>query len=67
MEILALGRRRRLLEETFEKMLEEDFENRVVPFDTAAAKAAARKATIATRNVRHFEQLNLDVTDPWSK
>jgi predicted nucleic acid-binding protein len=92
LELLANGRRRRLLEEAFRKMLEEDFEGRVVPFDEAAADAAgriaaerprrgrtieirdvqiagiaaARKAAIATRNVRHFEGLGPDVIDPWS-
>jgi predicted nucleic acid-binding protein len=91
LEILAAGRRRRLLE-AFRKALEEDFEGRIVPFDEASAQfagriaaarrrvgrtietrdvqiaaiAAARKATIATRNVRHFEGLELDLIDPWS-
>ena len=92
LEILASGRRRRLLEEAFGKMLEEDFEGRIVPFDEAAAQfagriaaerrrtgrsieirdvqiagiAGARKATIATRNVRHFQELGLELIDPWS-
>jgi predicted nucleic acid-binding protein len=92
LELLANGRRRRLLEQAFSKMLEEDFEGRVVPFDEAAAEAAgriaaerrrrgrtieirevqiagiasARKAVIATRNVRHFEGLGPEVIDPWS-
>jgi len=92
LEILASGRRRRLLEEAFSKTLEEDFEGRVVPFDEAAAQfagqiaaerrrlgrsveirdvqiagiAAARKAAIATRNVRHFEGLGPELIDPWS-
>jgi len=92
LELLASGRRRRLLEEAFSKALEEDFEGRVVPFDEAAAQsagqiaaerrrlgrsieirdvqiagiAAARRATIATRNVRHFEGLGPALIDPWS-
>jgi predicted nucleic acid-binding protein len=92
LEILASGRRRRLLEEAFSKILEEDFEGRVVPFDEGAANAAgriaaerrrlgrsieirdlqiagiaaARKAAIATRNVRHFEELGPDLINPWS-
>ena len=92
LEILASGRRRRSLEEAFSKMLEEDFEGRIVAFDDAAAHsagriaadrrrlgrtieirdvqiagiAAARKAAIATRNVRHFEGLGLELIDPWS-
>lgn len=92
LEILAAGRRRRQLEEAFEKALEEDFESRVLPFDQAAAQAAgriaaerrragrtvevrdvqiagivsARKATLATRNTRHFEGCGLVLIDPWS-
>jgi len=91
LELLASGRRRRLLEEAFSKALEEDFEGRVVSFDEAAAQsaariaadrrrlgrtveirdvqiagiAAARKAAIATRNVRHFEGLGPELINPW--
>jgi hypothetical protein len=89
---LEAGRRRRLLEEAFAKTLEEDFEGRVLAFDTPAAQAAgriaaerrrlgraveirdvqiagiaaSRKATVATRNVRHFEGCELTLIDPWS-
>lgn len=92
LDLLAAGRRRRILEEAFAKALEEDFEGRVLPFDQAAAQAAgriaaerrragrtveirdvqiagiaaARKATIATGNLRHFEGLGLALVDPWS-
>lgn len=92
LEVLAVGRRRRQLEEAFEIALEEDFEGRVLPFDKAAAQAAgrigaerrragrpieirdvqiagivsARKATLATRNTRHFEGAGLTLIDPWS-
>jgi len=92
LELLEAGRRRRHLEEAFETMLEEDLENRVLPFDPAAAQAAgriaaerrragrtvefrdvqiagiatARKATLATRNLRHFEGLGLALVNPWS-
>lgn len=92
LELLAAGRRRRQLEDAFAKALEEDFENRVLPFDQAAAQAAgriaaerrhagrtveirdvqiagivnARKATLATRNTRHFEGCGLTLVDPWS-
>ncbi len=31
-----------------------------------AGIASARKATLATRNLRHFEGLGLDLIDPWS-
>lgn len=44
LEILAAGRRRRRLEDAFEDTLEKDFENRVLPFDLAAAEAAGRLA-----------------------
>jgi toxin FitB len=39
-EILAAGRRRQELDDTFAKALEEDFEGRVLPFDQTAARAA---------------------------
>jgi predicted nucleic acid-binding protein len=90
-EALADGRRRRRLEEVFNRALEEDFEGRVLPFDQAAARAAAmiaaqqrragrpveirdvqiagitamRKATLATRNTRHFQGLGIHLVDPW--
>ncbi|HVT57994.1 MAG TPA: type II toxin-antitoxin system VapC family toxin [Thermoanaerobaculia bacterium] len=92
LELLAAGRRRRVLEEAFARALEGDFENRVLSFDAAAAQVAgrlaaqqrrsghpveirdvqiagiavARKATLATRNLRHFEGLGLKLIDPWS-
>lgn len=31
-----------------------------------AGIAAARKATLATRNIRHFEGIGLNLVDPWS-
>lgn len=92
LELLAAGRRRRMLEEAFTRMLDDDFEGRVLSFDSAAAHAAgriaaerrqsgrpveirdlqiagiatARKAAVATRNVRHFHGLGLIVIDPWA-
>lgn len=92
LELLARGRKRKLLEEAFEKSLEEDLEGRVLSFDVIAAQeagrvaaerrragrtieirdvqiagiAAARRATIATRNRRHFEGLRLSLVDPWA-
>ncbi len=92
LELLADGRRRRELEDAFAKALEEDFEDRVLPFDRAAAQAsgeiaarrrhagraveirdaqiagiaAARKATLATRNTRHFEGIGIALVDPWA-
>ena len=89
--LLPKGRRRQSLESAFARLLEEDLENRVLDFDSAAATEAAalaaarqragrpvdmrdtqiagialaRRATLATRNVRHFQDLNLSVVDPW--
>jgi predicted nucleic acid-binding protein len=90
--LLPPGRRRRALERAFTLLVEEDLENRVLGFDTAAATAAAglagarqqagrpvemrdtqiagialaRRATLATRNVRHFADLTVPVIDPWT-
>lgn len=89
--LLPDGKRRRALETAFERLLKDDLENRVLPFDSAAAEQAAmlaarrqqagqpvdmrdtqiagialsRRATIATRNVRHFSDLNVAVANPW--
>jgi predicted nucleic acid-binding protein len=89
--LLPQGRRRQSLEQAFDRLLEEDLENRVLDFDsTAATEAAAlaaarqkagrpvdmrdtqiagialaRRATLATRNVRHFQDLRVSVIDPW--
>jgi len=89
--LLPKGRRRQLLESAFDQLLEEDLENRVLDFDSAAATEAAalaaarqkagrtvdmrdtqiagialaRRATLATRNVRHFQDLSVTVIDPW--
>lgn len=89
--LLPAGRRRSGLEESFERLLSEDFEHRILPFDAeAAAQAAvigaarqragrpvdmrdtqiagiavARRALLATRNLRHFEGLSTPVVSPW--
>ena len=93
LELLAVGRRRRQLEDAFARAVEEDFEGRVLPFDQeaaweAASRAAerraagkpvdfrdieiagiisARRATLVTRNVRHFQDLGIRVVDPWAR
>jgi predicted nucleic acid-binding protein len=92
LELLAVGRRRQSLENSFALALRVPFAGRVVPFDESAAQAAgrigaarrkvgrpieirdlqiagiaiARKASIATRNIRHFEGLGIDLINPWS-
>jgi predicted nucleic acid-binding protein len=89
--LLPKGRRRNTLEKAFARLLEEDLENRVLDFDSAAAAEAAllaagrqkagrpvdirdtqiagialaRRATLATRNARHFADLKVPVVDPW--
>lgn len=89
--VLPKGKRRRALEAAFARLLTEDLEDRVLPFDTAAATEAAllaaerrkagrmvdfrdtqiagialsRRATVATRNTRHFQDLRVPVVDPW--
>lgn len=89
--LLPDGRRRKTLESAFERLLKEDLDGRILPFDSAAAAEAAmlaakrqqaghpvdmrdtqiagialaRRATIATRNTRHFSGLNVDVVNPW--
>lgn len=90
LEVLPAGRRRQRLERTFEAVLAEDFENRVLAFDRAAAEAAgvllarlqrigrpvelrdtqiagiavANRARLATFNVRHFEDLEIELIVP---
>lgn len=90
--LLPAGRRRQALQAAFAELLEQDLENRVLDFDSAAATEAAtlaatrqragrpvdmrdtqiagialaRRATLATRNVRHFADLQIPVVDPWT-
>ena len=90
--ILPEGRRREALSSDIERMLSDAFENRVLPFDSEAARAYADIATmrrsagravaladcqiaavarsrgmaIATRNVRDFQGLDIEIVDPWT-
>jgi predicted nucleic acid-binding protein len=90
---LPAGRRRRALENSFEQLLVEDLEHRVLDFDAAAARAAAslaaigtkagrpadirdtqiagitlaRRATLATRNLRHFADFKIAIVNPWTE
>ncbi len=90
--ILAPGRRRETLIADIERFLREAFDDRILPFDSAAARAyadiaamrrsagrptqpadcqivaiaRARGMTVATRNVRDFEGMGIDVVDPWT-
>ncbi len=89
---LPAGRRRNALALAIDAILREDFEDRVLPFDSDAAReyteiAAARRATgraaaladcqiaaiarsrgmvVATRNVRDFEGMGMEVVNPWT-
>ena len=90
--ILPMGRRREMLLLRIEAMLSDAFEDRVLPFDSDAARiyghlvaarrsagrpvasadcqiaaiAAARRMRIATRNVRDFEDMGVEIVDPWA-
>ena len=90
--ILPARRRRPTLVSDIEAMLRDAFEDRVLPFDSDAAReyaeiAAARRAAgrtvapadcqiaalarsrgmaVATRNIRHFRDMGIEVVDPWT-
>ena len=90
--ILPAGRRRDALALAIEAILREDFEGRILPFDSSAAReyadiASARRAAsrpaapadgqiaaiarsrgmaVATRNVRDFEGIDVEIIDPWT-
>ena len=90
--ILPAGRRRASLVSDIEAMLRDAFGDRVLPFDSNAARAyaeiaamrhsagrpvppadcqiaaiaRARGMAVATRNVRDFEDIDVEVVDPWT-
>ena len=90
--VMPAGRRYDRLVSEIEAMLHEDFEGRVLPFDSGAAQAFAEVASarraigrpvpvadcqiaaialsrgmaVATRNVRDFEDMGIEVIDPWA-
>jgi predicted nucleic acid-binding protein len=92
LELLATGRRRRQLADAFNRVVDEDFQGRILPFDHEAAQEAAsraaerravgrpvdfrdieiagivsaRRATLATRNAHHFQDLKIELVDPWA-
>ena len=91
--ILPSGQRREMLSFKIEAILSDAFEDRVLPFDSDAARAygyiaaerrsagrpvasancqiaaiaAARHMRVATRNVRDFEDMGIELLDPWAK
>ena len=90
--ILPHGRRREALFSRIEAMLSDAFEDRILPFDSGAARAygsiaarrrsagrpvawadcqiaaiaAARHLRVATRNIRDFNDLGIEIVDPWA-
>ena len=90
--ILQSGRRREKLFFKVEAMLRDAFEDRVLPFDSDAARAygsiaaerhsagrpvapadcriaaiaASRDMAVATRSVRDFEGMGIEIVDPWA-
>ena len=89
--IMPAGRRREKLVSDIETMLQAAFENRILPFDSMAARAYAviaakyrlaeralapancqiaaiahaRGMAVATRNVWDFEDMGINVYNPW--
>ena len=90
--ILPAGRRRDTLALAIETILREDFEDRVLAFDSDAARehaeisaagrtagravasadcqiaaiARSRGMSVATRNVRDFDGIDVEVVNPWT-
>src|SRR5262249_34785476 len=59
--ILPAGRRRMALEEAARRMFAEDFANRVLPFDSAAAQAFAAIASARRRKGRPIGDLDAQI------
>ena len=90
--IVPAGRRRNELEAAMFRWLDTGFAERILPFDSGAARAYAdiaagrrsagrpiapadcqiaaiarsRGMAVATRNVRDFEDIGIEVIDPWT-
>ena len=89
--VMPPGKRREGLATGLERMLKAGFANRVLPFDSGAARAyagiaaarrrlgrpirqadcqiaaiaRARGMAVATRNVRDFEEIGIEIYNPW--
>ena len=89
--VMPPGKRRDGLRAVLERMLDTGFANRVLPFDSVAARAyagiaatrrrrgrpvsqadcqiaaiaQARGMAVATRNVRDFEDMGINIFNPW--
>ena len=92
LQVLLTGKRRSVLIAAFERLLTELIQQRIAPFDGAAAHHAAEimaarqkkgrsgelrdtmiagialasHATLATRSVKHFEDISSSVVNPWN-
>lgn len=92
LQSMPVGKRRLLLLGAFDRVLAELIQQRIAPFDNAAAQQAAdlmavrqkngrsgdlrdtmiagitlaTHATLATRNLKHFEDISSVVVNPWS-
>ena len=90
--LLADGQRKTLLQERLDGLLQDDLQNRVLPFDASAAAQAAtlaaerkqrgrpvdmrdtfiagialaRRASSATRNTRHVDDLTVPLLNTWA-
>jgi predicted nucleic acid-binding protein len=90
---MPTGKRRRVLEDAFERQVSVVLQNRVLDFDAAAASesailaasrsrkgrpidtcdaqiagiAIARRASIATRDAKDFEDVGIVILDPWKE
>ena len=90
--IMPAGRRRDVLAAAIEAILREDFNDRILPFDSDAARAYAdiaamhrsagrpvapadcqvaaiarsRGMAVATRDVRDFDDIDIEVVNPWT-
>ena len=90
--ILPAGRRRESLTSDIERMLSDAFDDRVLPFDSGAARdyaiiadmrrsagrpvppvdcqiaaiARSRGMAVATRNVRDFDDIDIEIVNPWT-
>ena len=93
LQIIPAGKRRTALRVAFERVLTELLEQRIAPFDAAAAREAsdlmairhklgrtvelrdtmiagialASRATLATRNSAHFDDLSVPVINPFTE
>ena len=72
--MLPAGQRKGAFAAAIEGILQEDFEDRILPINCDAARADANFAAIArsrgmalvTRSVRDFEDIGIEIVDPWA-